>query len=268
MRALLFKTILLSAAIGLLGQPANAQDETILSNVETTSSDASVEQTVPEDAQTAVEATSNAVCIPPCREGYTCRDGKCLSRCNPPCPADYRCTDRLECVNKERTVYLAPPQEVYSAYKRAAVYAVDSRARYRAEIREYREKMREYRDRNRRLIRFFIVPTLFLALQPKMKYSTKSSRSYGLGIGLGVTKHFTRVVGFQSRFVTGFFIMSESDRDFLDDIPEEDGLDLSLDATALIGPFGPFFMEAGMVGSYREYFRGEVSRRGFDRRRR
>ncbi len=39
------------------------------------------------------------VCNPPCRAGYTCIDGECVSRCNPPCPDGYRCDPKaLDCV--------------------------------------------------------------------------------------------------------------------------------------------------------------------------
>lgn len=37
-------------------------------------------------------------CMPPCRPGYFCRDGVCLSRCNPPCPAGADCTNEGRCV--------------------------------------------------------------------------------------------------------------------------------------------------------------------------
>jgi len=32
-------------------------------------------------------------CDPACRKGYTCRQGRCVSRCNPPCSPGERCVD-------------------------------------------------------------------------------------------------------------------------------------------------------------------------------
>lgn len=44
------------------------------------------------------DETSTA-CSPPCRSGYVCHDGRCISACNPPCPLGYRCDpDVLDCV--------------------------------------------------------------------------------------------------------------------------------------------------------------------------
>jgi hypothetical protein len=38
-------------------------------------------------------ARAAETCAPPCREGYRCQDGACVSACNPPCPAEYVCRD-------------------------------------------------------------------------------------------------------------------------------------------------------------------------------
>lgn len=43
-------------------------------------------------------AEDNTECFPPCRTGYLCYKGECVSRCNPPCPAGQKCTDEGECV--------------------------------------------------------------------------------------------------------------------------------------------------------------------------
>jgi hypothetical protein len=38
-------------------------------------------------------------CTPPCRSGYSCRQGTCVSQCNPPCEPGYRCdTTQRDCV--------------------------------------------------------------------------------------------------------------------------------------------------------------------------
>lgn len=43
-------------------------------------------------------------CDPPCRAGYTCKDGDCVEKCNPPCPEGQQCTDSGECVPIAGTV--------------------------------------------------------------------------------------------------------------------------------------------------------------------
>jgi len=43
-------------------------------------------------------ASDPSTCQPPCRSGYLCLEGQCVTRCNPPCAADERCTDVGECV--------------------------------------------------------------------------------------------------------------------------------------------------------------------------
>ncbi|MDD5305737.1 MAG: hypothetical protein PHU25_00310 [Deltaproteobacteria bacterium] len=37
-------------------------------------------------------------CVPSCRAGYTCVDGRCLSPCNPPCPDSEVCTRNGLCL--------------------------------------------------------------------------------------------------------------------------------------------------------------------------
>ncbi len=39
-------------------------------------------------------------CFPPCRSGYLCHNGDCISKCNPPCPEDMVCCDDGECSTK------------------------------------------------------------------------------------------------------------------------------------------------------------------------
>jgi hypothetical protein len=38
-------------------------------------------------------------CYPPCRSGFVCYKGKCISKCNPPCPDGQKCTDSGECTS-------------------------------------------------------------------------------------------------------------------------------------------------------------------------
>jgi hypothetical protein len=42
-------------------------------------------------------APTDAACTPPCRSGFLCQSGVCISACNPPCPADQQCTAQGEC---------------------------------------------------------------------------------------------------------------------------------------------------------------------------
>ncbi|MFW6050711.1 MAG: hypothetical protein ACODAU_06025 [Myxococcota bacterium] len=37
-------------------------------------------------------------CVPPCRSGHLCHEGRCVSACNPPCPQGERCTPQGRCV--------------------------------------------------------------------------------------------------------------------------------------------------------------------------
>ena len=48
-------------------------------------------------------------CVPPCRDGYLCHQGKCIEACNPPCPAEEQCVAGGECVAK------APAEPTYTA---------------------------------------------------------------------------------------------------------------------------------------------------------
>lgn len=54
-------------------------------------------------------------CIPNCREGYLCFQGRCISPCNPPCPADQACTSAGTCVEQtapaEAQPSLAPAED-------------------------------------------------------------------------------------------------------------------------------------------------------------
>lgn len=57
----------------------------------------------------SVAVTVGQYCTPPCRPGYTCVNGECVSVCNPPCPLEFRCDPAtLDCVPIERPVAAAP----------------------------------------------------------------------------------------------------------------------------------------------------------------
>lgn len=46
----------------------------------------------------SVFSQNPADCYPPCRSGFTCYKGNCVSICNPPCPDGQKCTDSGECI--------------------------------------------------------------------------------------------------------------------------------------------------------------------------
>lgn len=43
-------------------------------------------------------ARAETECFPPCREGFLCHEGQCVSACNPPCAAGETCTPSGQCV--------------------------------------------------------------------------------------------------------------------------------------------------------------------------
>jgi len=63
----------------------------------------------------ALAAQPDTACFPPCRSGYLCHNGECISRCNPPCPQDQKCTDSGECVPNT-----APPARPSSTAAKSA----------------------------------------------------------------------------------------------------------------------------------------------------
>jgi hypothetical protein len=51
-------------------------------------------------------------CLPACRAGYTCLEGRCVSACNPPCSAGETCTADAQCVSNTPPAPAAPPAAV------------------------------------------------------------------------------------------------------------------------------------------------------------
>lgn len=47
-------------------------------------------------------------CSPPCRSGFMCLQNECVSRCNPPCPNNQVCTDDGECIQPPQTAPVMP----------------------------------------------------------------------------------------------------------------------------------------------------------------
>lgn len=52
-----------------------------------------------------------AACVPACRAGYLCHEGRCISMCNPPCPEGSACVDGLRCepAGGPPRIYEPPP---------------------------------------------------------------------------------------------------------------------------------------------------------------
>jgi hypothetical protein len=81
---------------------------------ETADSSAGVSPGTPATAAPAVDP--NTPCLPPCRSGYLCHKGQCISLCNPPCPPGTICTGNGECISEGQTrsapAHRAEPEEV------------------------------------------------------------------------------------------------------------------------------------------------------------
>lgn len=50
------------------------------------------------DVTLAADAGAEHACTPPCRAGFACVEGRCLTACNPPCAADEVCAASGACV--------------------------------------------------------------------------------------------------------------------------------------------------------------------------
>src|SRR5688572_5363001 len=50
-----------------------------------------------------------AECVPPCRAGYVCVQGACVSACNPPCAVGELCTSDGNCVASQPPPAPPPP---------------------------------------------------------------------------------------------------------------------------------------------------------------
>jgi hypothetical protein len=51
--------------------------------------------------------SSASQCFPPCRNGFFCHGGQCISKCNPPCPDGMDCWDDAECHPRASTIQKA-----------------------------------------------------------------------------------------------------------------------------------------------------------------
>lgn len=74
-------------------------------------------------------------CDPPCRSGFTCREGQCISLCNPPCRAGERCVQG-ECEMMPRSVRVtAKEHKSYLGVMGVFQAAVNESASNQGEVR-------------------------------------------------------------------------------------------------------------------------------------
>jgi ankyrin repeat protein len=66
---------------------------------DTTSLEINTSDSVSNQLVNSVQPINDAIdaCLPPCRSGFICYQGTCVSKCNPPCPAGFSCSDAGEC---------------------------------------------------------------------------------------------------------------------------------------------------------------------------
>jgi hypothetical protein len=82
---------------------------TIFFNIQVTSAqileeiDLPIIELDPDSLTTPVEKK----CIPPCRKGFFCFEGQCVSKCNPPCPDGMDCGEDAECHPRATTILSA-----------------------------------------------------------------------------------------------------------------------------------------------------------------
>jgi hypothetical protein len=60
----------------------------------------------------SVASDNNKLCDPPCRIGYVCKDGECVSQCNPPCPDNLKCNGKGDCVDLSTDLNQVPTETV------------------------------------------------------------------------------------------------------------------------------------------------------------
>jgi hypothetical protein len=65
----------------------------------------------------AGEGPAPGRCDPPCRSGFSCKEGRCVSLCNPPCPAGERC-------NKGECELMPRPGEPMARYNYLGVFGL------------------------------------------------------------------------------------------------------------------------------------------------
>jgi hypothetical protein len=60
-------------------------------------SNGAIETEATDTASTISAVSAGPRCFPPCRTGYMCRNGECISLCNPPCQPGWECGRDAEC---------------------------------------------------------------------------------------------------------------------------------------------------------------------------
>jgi hypothetical protein len=81
------RILLFIPAAGLLSPASVFSQEIIETDTGT------VNDTVKRQPEIAPYSDSASQCFPPCRKGYFCLAGVCVSECNPPCPSGYECNE-------------------------------------------------------------------------------------------------------------------------------------------------------------------------------
>lgn len=62
-------------------------------------------------------AQNSKECFPPCRTGYFCHEGNCISKCNPPCPSNQKCNDEGECIEVDSSLTKTPSDKTNTVKK-------------------------------------------------------------------------------------------------------------------------------------------------------
>lgn len=79
-------------------------------------------------------------CFPPCRQGFFCNEGQCLSKCNPPCPDGMDCWDDGNCHPRTATIKKAL-NEIDEIYRVMAEEELAQGAVVRTNIRKARVRI-------------------------------------------------------------------------------------------------------------------------------
>lgn len=69
-------------------------------------------------------ASDERLCEPPCRIGFVCKDGECVSQCNPPCPENLKCNGKGDCVDLSTDLYPVSDEPVRSDIACSDIFVV------------------------------------------------------------------------------------------------------------------------------------------------
>jgi len=190
---------------------------------------------LPPTATLASPVESASACVPDCRSGFECVEGRCVSSCNPPCDPGQLCTPERTCV------FLGPPPPGFLLDPRmeAAIVA--------------RQKEVARRDALRRRLRPFVGAELSLGVT---ETDTWQLVDMGPRLFAGARTHVARKIGFEVRAALGLLSTSyalcanwgynldtgEIDCADWDTEAETTTTEVMLEAGMIVGPFGPFYL--------------------------